>query len=498
MTTQTSAFGVDKLKSLKNGQDKLWAKNNTKNIRDDLEKRRKMGILGSGVAGINAEKIKASGQSLKQSAIDAGVGMGATPKSQDFWLKDQRGQKGLGDAGLGAIIDLINNSKDNPVYNMDVIEQVRWGMLGPQSDASISANFGSTIDLFGSGKSVHGIDFVETTMAQTGQTQTFFIACYLGFHVETEPMQWDTIGNAWTVPEVAASAIPASPDVWTAADAAALGFAGIEPPFAGQILTPAVLQWGWWANYAAWHMVRGYNLRWKIGQHTNIMDEVLRHTAYMPPNAQEGSASDSEVDIVDFVNQMNQRYVSMGSALIFLKTNFLRLGSAAIAGGTFPGVFTPTRDFDRVGATFGGMDLRCMLRGNSEFRKMTLPYVIKPGVPIGIFLQENDTDQGDQMRRAMSITNGLGGVIPPSMTEFTNIAPTALATAPERTLDGTYPAPQSVLNLRTIFKGGDFKLSLMIKGFEVSEDWYNIMSQNADIREIVMAACGIRFAMQGG
>jgi hypothetical protein len=483
------AFGdASKLTRPQLGQD---IRTEPKNIREDLDKRKKMGVIGAGIQP-NTEKIKAAGTELL--ALNRSVGMGAP--QQDLWTKSDRGRTGLGNAGLGAIIDLINNSKDNPVYNMDVIEQVRWGMLGPQSDASISANFGATIDLFGSGKSVQGIDFVETTMAQTGQTQTYFIACYLGFHVETEPMQWDTIGNAWTVPEVAASAIPASPDVWTAADAAALGFA-LEQPFYGQVLTPAVLQWGWWANYAAWHMVRGYNIRWKIGQHTNIMDEVLRHTAYMPPNAQDGSASDSEVDIVDFVNQMNARYVSMGSALIFLKTDFLRIGSNSAAGPTFPGVFTPTRDFDRVGATFGGMDLRCMLRGNSEFRKMTLPYVIKPGVPIGIFLQENDTDQGDQMRRAMSITNGLGGVVPPSMTEFTNIGTTAIATAPERTLDGVYPAPQSVLNLRTIFKGGDFKLSLMIKGFEVSEDWYNIMSQNADIREVVMAACGIRFATQG-
>jgi hypothetical protein len=420
------------------------------------------------------------------------AGLGATPKDNP--------SIGLGASGLGSVIDLINNSKDNPVYNMDVIEQVRWGMLGPQTPASIRANFGAEIDLFGSGKSVAGIDYVETTMAQTGQTQTYFIACYLGFHIETEPMQWDTIGNAWSIPDIATSAVPGSPDVFTVADSAPLGFAGGEVPgaFFGQILTPAVLQWGWWANYAAWHMARGYNLRWKIGQHTNIMDEVLRHTAYMPPNAQEGSASSSEVDIVDFVNQMNLRYGSLGSALIFLKTNFLRIGSNSTGGvAPFPGVFTATRDFDRVGATFGGMDLRSMLRGNSEFRKLTLPYVIKPGVPIGIILQENDQDQGDQMRRAMDITNGLGGVIPPSETEFTNIDSLATQFAPERTLDGVYPASQSVLNLRTIFKGGDMKLSLMIKGFEVTEDWYNIMSSNSDIRDVVMSACGIRFAMQG-
>src|SRR5262249_8579275 len=157
-----------------------------------------------------------------------------------------------------------------------------------QTDASINQNFGAEIDLFGSGKAVPGIDYVQTTMAQTGQTQTYFIACYVGFHIETEPLQWDTIGNAWQTPITTPAIVPASPDVFTLNDIGELGFAvaaGDNPAglFAGQTFAPAVLQWGWWANYAAWHMVRGYNIRWKIGQHTNIYDEVLRHTAYMPP-----------------------------------------------------------------------------------------------------------------------------------------------------------------------------------------------------------------------
>jgi hypothetical protein len=433
---------------------------------------------------VNVEKLKA-------------CGLG----NPDEWVHGDRTKNwpaGVGAAGLGSIIDLISNSVGNPVWNMDVIEQVRWGMLGPQTPASLRSNFGAKIDLFGGGTSVPGIDYVETTMAQTGQTQTYFVACYIGFHVETEPMQWDTIGNGWTVPDTAPATVPGSPDVFTSADATALGFAE-GGAFAGDAFVPAVLQHGWWSNYAAWHLVRGYNLRWKIGQHTNIMDEVLRHTAYMPPNAQDGSASSSEVDVVDFVNQMNLRYASLGSGLIFLIANYLRLGSVSTAGvAPFPGAFLPTRDFDRVGATFGGMDLRSMLRGNSEFRKLALPYVIKPGVPIGLFLQENDQDQGDQMRRAMDITVGQGGTIPPIETEYTTIPNTATSFLPERSLDGVYPTSgQNVLNARTIFKSGDFKLSLMIKGFEVTEDWYNLMNGSADIREVVMAACGIRFATQG-
>lgn len=437
-------------------------------------------IVGRGMKP-NADKIRAG--------IGGYVGLGAA----DLQTKEVRA--GLAGSGLGSIIDLINNSKDNPVYNMDVIEQVRWTMLGPQSDQSISANFGAEIDLFGSGRSVQGIDFVQTTMAQTGQTQTYFIACYLGFHVETEPMQFDTIGNAWQTPTGTPSVVPSSPDIWTINDSAALGFSGEDAPFLGQAFSRAVWQHGWWANYAAWHMVRGYNLRWKIGQHTNIMDEVLRHTAYMPPNAQEGSASSSEVDIIDFVNQMNERYASMGSGAIFLPVDYLRLGSNGASPS--PGIFTPTSDFERVGATFGGMDLRSMLRGNSEFRKLTLPYVIKPGVPIGLVLQECDTDQASQMRRALSITLGTG-LTPPLETPFNSIPLSATTNPlPERTADGVYPSPQALPLETAIFKSGDMKLSMMIRGFEVTEDWYNIMSQNTDVRDVVMAACGIRFAVQG-
>lgn len=439
----------------------------------------------------NLDKIKAGCGSVLE-----GLG-GVPPMRAD--LETPKARAGLaGAAGLGSIIDLINNSKDNPVYNMDVIEQVRWTMLGPQTDASISANFGAEIDLFGSGKSVAGIDFVETTMAQTGQTQTYFIACYLGFHIEPEPLTFDTIGNAWQTPVGSPAVVPASPDIWTAADLAAMGFAAEGGAFSGQAFARAVWEHGWWANYAAWHLVRAYNLRWKIGQHTNIMDEVLRHTAYMPPSAQEGSASSSEVDIIDFTNRMNERYASLGSAAIFLPVDFLRLGSnGPLVGGGAPGIFTPTSDFERVGATFGGMDLRSMLRGNSEFRKLTLPYVIKPGVPIGLILQENDTDQGDQMRRALSMTLGTG-ITPPIETPFDRIPLSAFTQAlPERTADGIYPALQTIPLETAIFKSGDLKLSLMIRGFEVTEDWYNIMSQNQDVRDVVMAACGIRFAMQG-
>lgn len=403
--------------------------------------------------------------------------------------------------GLGAILDLMVQSKSNPWWNMDVVEQVRWTLGGPQTNASITENFGATIDLFASGKSPTDIDFVETTMAQPGQTQTHFVACYVGFHLEPDPMCFTLRGNAWTHP-TASVAAPPSPDVFTRND---LINAAINAATAAgtQTFLPAIMEHGWWMNRAFWELARAYNFRWKIGQHINIMDEQLRHTAYMPPNAQEGSASSSETDPFNLINQMNSRYDNLGSALDFLPINFLRIGSVGTTAseGTNVGRFTPTRDFDTVGTTYGGMDLRSMLRNNSEFRQLCVPYVIEPGVPIGIFLQECDSVQADIMRALLSISqvgNSFGGAIPPSVTPDGNI--TAGFTAGgsgnvmlERTLDAA-DVPQQVNEERVIFKSGVGKITLPIKGFEVTKDWYNQLSSDEEIRNIVLSDCGMRFA----
>jgi hypothetical protein len=398
--------------------------------------------------------------------------------------------------GFGSILDLMQESSQAPYWNMDVIEEVRWTMTGPQTDESVQANFGAEIDIFGSGKSPVGIDFVETTMAQTGQTQTNFVACYVGFIMEPEPLCFTVRGNAVTHP-VTGTAKPPSASEFTQNDRfnGALGpaFAGASPT---QVYLPAVYRHGWWANYVCWHLARAFNYRWKIGQHVNIMDEQLRHTAYMPPSAQDGSASSSEVDVTTFIANLNKRYDGLGSALDFMVPDFLRIGSVG-AGGANLGRFVVNRDFELPGATYGGMDLRAMLKGNSEMRKLCVPYVIPRGVPIGIFLQECDSVQGNTMRQFLSITQGLGGAIPPALTPDTNwnSGPTATGASVmlERTLDGL-DVPQQTDAERVVYEGGDLKLTLPIRGFEVSQDWYNQLNSNADVRQAVFDCVGVRFA----
>lgn len=396
-------------------------------------------------------------------------------------------------AGLGDLIESILSCRACPTYNMPVIEQVRWTLSGPMLTADVTSDFGAEIDLFGSGKNVPGIAFVETTMAQPGQLQTPTLACAIGFHLEPEPLCFTAQGNAWTHPTVAGTTAPPSPDVFTQNDRAN-GALNAAIAAGTQVMVPAVYEHGWWANYAAWHMVRGYDLRWKIGQHTNIMDEVLRHTAYMPPSAQEGSASSSQVDIVDFVRQLNEHYDGLGSALDFLKITHVREGSVTVAAANV-GVFRPSRAFQVVGATYGGMDLRSMLRGNSEFRQLTVPYLIQAGIPIGLVCQESDSVEAEIMRRYLDISQGQGaGLIPPTIADQANIAALSASggnIALEQTLD-TPPVnvSQAVDEDVALYKGGEFKISMLIKGFEVDGDWAAVLNANPDLRKAVLDECG--------
>ena len=45
-----------------------------------------------------------------------------------------------------------------------------------------------------------------------------------------------------------------------------------------------------------------------------------------------------------------------------------------------------------------------------------------------------------------------------------------------------------------MYKSGTLKLSLGVKGFEVSDDWYNVLKANPELKKAVMAECGVRFA----
>lgn len=399
--------------------------------------------------------------------------------------------------GLGDFIDLVKNSVNATSWNIPIIEQVRWD-IGPLDDTAIQASFGTEIDLFGSGKSPVGVDFVETTMAIPGEAQTPLLVTGIGFHLEPEPLCWSLNGNGWTH-SIVGVAPPPSPDVFTQNDRAN-GAINAAVAAGTEVFLPAILDWGHWANYAAHAMVRGFDIVWAIGAHTVILKESLRHTAYMPPNGQEGSASSSQVSTSQFVRRMNDRYQQMGSALDFLRINCRRNGSYNTAGGANIGEFIPTRANDLVDATFGGMDLRSALGNNKEFRQLAVPHLIPAGIPFGLSLQMSDGLQAAIMQQYLSITQGYGGAIPPVINDGGNILPGLTATIAtamtERTLPtaavaGIVTVAQQVDADRVLFKGGGLMITQAVKGFEVEPDWYTLLQNDSDLRQIVLSELGV-------
>jgi hypothetical protein len=241
----------------------------------------------------------------------------------------------------------------------------------------------------------------------------------------------------------------------------------------GQTMEMATMAWGWWTNYMFWQQARGYHLRWMVGQHTNIFDEFLRNTAYFPTNAQEGSSGSSDVDTMFYIRRTNNRYDQLGSGQVFLPVSHVRIGSV-LAGAANLGVFRPSRSGDLAPVTYGGIDLRKLLGNNSEFKKMTIPYFLDKGVPIGLYAQESDKAQADLMRAYLSITYGFGQTIPPQVTPDVNFTPGNTPTGANVMLEQTLDVPQTI----------------HLKGFEVDSDWYTMLQNNPQLRDAFLCECG--------
>ena len=381
------------------------------------------------------------------------IGFGAQPGS----MTPQQ----IGDAMSGAI--------KCPAYALETVAKVQWMFGGPLSPTNVTKTLGAQIKILGSGDSVAGVDYVYTTPGLiNGEFQTHILAVHVGVHLEAEPMCWTIAGNAFPIAAFAASGStkPFSPDTFTATDVAN-AWGGSTAPAA-----PAALQWGWWANQGLNYMVRAYNLRWTYGSLVNLLDEQLRDTAYMPPNAQEGSASSSQVDIMRMARYTNDWYQStmLNTTLVFEAIDAIRQGSLnaglAAAGQS---TFSPTIDFRYADATYGGMDLRSMLMGNSEFRKLDNPTILKPGVPPGLIFEEVNTPLANEFRNQFDANSGLSqGAVPATTVEVANMAATATSSFKERTLDGAV-ATQTVLPGTVEFKGGNAFMSIEIKGPEITE-----------------------------
>jgi hypothetical protein len=383
------------------------------------------------------------------------------------------------------------------VYALPTIAKVQWEFAGPITHAQTLKTLGASIDILGSGDTPDGVDAVYSTPGLiNGEFQTFIMACAVGVHLEVSPYMALIRGNAFARPASGVTtAKPFSPDAWTVNDQTNSWGGGVTPPSAR-----AYLIYGEPAAEAYWAMVRAYNLRWTYGSLINILDEQLRETAYMPPNAQEGSASSSEIDALRMAREVNNRYSSLGATLDFSLIDTTRVGSVGNAPNA--GRFAPNNDLQYVGVTYGGSDLRGKIGigQNSEFRSLTNPYILKPGVPPGLTFEEQNQELGDYFRAQFDITEGVAGLAtgltPAQMTESGDWVTTAGSAFTERTIDGLDVA-QTVIGASAIYKGFRALMSNEIKGWEMTESLASQIRDNSDLAAALCAECGVLVGWAG-
>jgi hypothetical protein len=417
-------------------------------------------------------------------------GMGRLPPltRNGFGATPQERQRFIGD---------VTAALQAPAYVLPNVETVRWHFDGPLSDAAVQATFGASIDPLGSNRNnpPAGANSVESTMAQPGQFQTWTLIMAIGIHLEPEPLIWSARCNSLGPVPTTGVKQPVSPDALAAADQViATGTLGLT---AGQTLNPAVLEWAWWQEKAFWHMSRAYNLVWQWGQSTNLIHDSLRYTAYTPSNGQEGGSSSSDIDVNAYIRQTNQYYQGvLGANQIMLPIDRTRLGNMTLNANAGLSVYRPTRAYEIVGATYGGMGLKGAFRGNAEWRKLQTPFLIRPGVPIGLRMDVSNSDDQLFMQQWLSASQLLNGVVPGDFTSFANIltgpgVTGGTATGMEPSLD-TPVAAQGITTItdRIIYKGGTWKMTVGLKGFELTDDQANLVANDPTFRAALMEGSG--------
>jgi len=396
---------------------------------------------------------------------------------------------------------MVKGLAGSPTYNFPVLDNVTLHYDGPVTLAQAKATFGQKINPLGVNQESPpaGCVQVDTTFAEPGKFQTYNLICAIQFRIDIEPLFFTAKGNSWTAPSTTA-AKPVSPDMFNVADLATTG-AGTLGLTTGQTMVPADLQWGWWQDLAMYHMFRGYNLYWQYGNRFAILNDNLRYTAFIPGTAQDGSASNSEVDINYFARQSNDYYRSaFDSPQIFTTIDRTRLGNMDLNETAGLSVYRPTRAYETVGVTYGGGGSRNSIRMNGEWRRLAAPFIAVPGMPLGLYANQTNQDDADLMRQYLSASYQFGD-IPATFTEDENILVGNGVAATgnigqEPSLDSpSTPQGQTLLAQRTIFKGGGFKVSIGFKGFELTPDQADLI-KDVSMMQAIQSDCGCGISFQ--
>jgi hypothetical protein len=400
------------------------------------------------------------------------------------------------------LIGFIKQVGQCPTYNLPVLDNVTIHYDGPLTDTAVTQTFGTVINPLGANPESppQGAVQVDTTFAEPGKFQTYNLICGIQWRLDFEPFSATILGNSWTPAAIGtAAAPPVSPSFFNVnaahPDTATSGPLGLS---AGESMLPATLEWAWWSELAGFYMSRGYNLQWQWGNRQLLLNDQLRYTAFTPSNAQEGSASNSNVDTQFLIRRTNDYYqTQLAAPSIFLGADRSRIGNMTLGGNAGLSVFRPDRSNEFVGATFGGVMLRQYLKGNSEFRRLTSPFLVAPGIPIGLKAVQSNNDDSGLMRRYLSATYGFGGTSPASFTQSSaiaagaSIAGTGGVTGAEPSLDTPVAAQsQQVNSQRVAYKGGTWKLTVAFKGFELTPDQAALVNQNPDVQTAIQNECG--------
>jgi hypothetical protein len=396
---------------------------------------------------------------------------------------------GLGDnATLDQVVKTVRDATNAAIYAMPTIAKREWHFGGPIKTNDVVVTLGDTIDILGG--EARGVDEIyETTGLNEGEFQTWVVACAFAIHLQYSPECFAVRGNAFTRPASPFTPIakPFSPDAWTVKDQAEWAANGAVAP-----TSPADLDYGTPAGNAFWALVRAYDLMWSYGSNYNIANQQLREFAYMPPSPQEGSASSSQIWVPPYAREVNDRYNNLlGSGSNFTLCDTLRIGDISATGPSGSGRFVPSRDFEYVGVTYGGPDLRAKIGigANSEFASLTNPFLLRPGVKIGMKMLARDALLQKYFQNQFDVQAGFGGLTPPVFTESADYLTTAGSAFTERSIDAA-DQTQQVIGGRAYWKGFNAFMSNEIRGWEINDPLANAIMNNPTLAARLCSDCG--------
>jgi hypothetical protein len=365
-----------------------------------------------------------------------------------------------------------------------VIEYVTWTVDLPVANANIDGTFGDEIDILQNPKAVPGVEDVDSSFVINGLLQVDMLVVGFGIHGFAEPQNGTQIGNYVNNSSLLVDgSLPNSPDAFTSLDVAGLGLPG------GATMTPAELEWGVCAQNALWHLMNAYQFQWIMQQRYLLINELAADVAYFGSYAEAVGAGSSQQAFQRYVNRVNAKLTKIGDPGVFLPISSQRVGSTSNTPGT--GVFHPTRAYDLMDVTWGGLRVQGMTGMLQPFRKLFKPVLLERGIPIGMLLRVQDEYHQTQMQNYLAASEpASGGGTVTTMPISGTVNGTTAATIPELTFATTATATtvvveQAVQTNRVLLKGGALQLAILIKGFEVWGPWKQYIINHLVPRGIV-------------